>query len=410
MSRRVLVFAYDAGRQGAPRVMLDMLTWFREHSDLEFEVVLHMGGPLSEDFRGLAPTVVLNPFLGSPRLAARIARALIPNPRTLDRVLARRFRRHIKNGRFDVVWMNSVASWKVADVVAPLGVPRVLHVHELTNVIRLVGPPGGSIASMADHFVAASAAVRDNLVGRHAVEPDRVSVVHSSIRESSSLPPTTAERIEGRERLGIGPDDYVIVGCGVGTAAKGVDLLPTLLAAIHENPIPANVQLIWVGRCDENLRRAFRDDLVRVGLAESLHFTGEVDDPQPLFSLGDVFVLPSREEAFPLVCLEAARSGLPTVCFADAGGAPEFVAKDAGVVVPYLDVRALAAALSVLGRDPELRMQLGRRAREKLNSEFLIRNQAPRFLEVLTRVVDSQHSASVPSRESFPDQAMTPRS
>jgi glycosyltransferase involved in cell wall biosynthesis len=99
----------------------------------------------------------------------------------------------------------------------------------------------------------------------------------------------------------------------------------------------------------------------------------------------DVFALPSREDPFPLVMLEAATHGLPTVCFAQAGGAPEFVGADAGVVVPYLDVDAFAAACAALRDDPARRTALGLEARRRVGAEHGVETQGPKLLRSIER-------------------------
>jgi glycosyltransferase involved in cell wall biosynthesis len=387
MSLRVLAVGHDAGRQGAPRVMLDMLDWFRGNSDLRFEVILHMGGPLLDEFQKVAPTTVMNPYLGSPQFMARMSRILVPNPQKLDRILAMRHRRRIRNLRCGVVWMNSVASWKAAEAVAPRGVPRVLHVHELAGIIRQVGPPGGSISTMADHFVAASGAVRKQLVDRHGVALRDIALVYSAVSAKRTPPPDPQVRLQERSRNGIGPDDLVLAACGVGNAAKGFDLVGQLLAKLrHRGDLPP-VHLIWVGRVESEANASLSIDLERMGLAKTVHLVGEVDDPRRVFNLGDIFVLPSREESLSLVVLEAAQCCLPTVCFADAGGAPEFVGSDAGRVVPYLDLDALAASVAELALDPQLRSRLGKQARRKVRERFTVEKQGPKLLEVFKRTV-----------------------
>jgi len=384
-STRVLVVSHDAGRQGAPMVMLEMLRWFQANTEIESEVVLHMGGPLRPLLDEVARTTVLNPYLGSSRTTARIARRLA-SPVFLDRVLALRLRRRLQRRNFDVIWANSVASWRALDALALRDVPRVLHVHELEYTIRQIGPPPGRLASMADHFIAASNAVRENVVQGHGVPTDRVTVAYSSVPNISVEIPDSSSRKEGRAGWGIGPDDFVIVGCGAGGYLKGIDLLPALLRVLcRERDVPT-MHLIWVGHVAEDIQELLLMDLEKHGVENALHFAGEVDDPRSLFCLGDVFVLPSREEALGLVCLEAAQCGLPTMCFADAGGAPEFVGDDAGCIVPYLDVEALADAIAGLCQNPELRSRLGRCAREKVAARFTIDSQAPRLAEVLKNV------------------------
>ena len=77
-------------------------------------------------------------------------------------------------------------------------------------------------------------------------------------------------------------------------------------------------------------------------------------------------MLTSREDPFPLVCLEAAALGISTICFADAGGMPEFVRDDAGFVVPYLDVARAFDSVRLLMKSEELRLRLGRCAAERV--------------------------------------------
>ena len=83
----------------------------------------------------------------------------------------------------------------------------------------------------------------------------------------------------------------------------------------------------------------------RRGWQSQVRFVGPAPTPLPYMLAADVFLLSSREDPFPLVCLEAADCGLPVLCFADAGGMPLFVQEDAGAVVPYLDVDEMANQL-----------------------------------------------------------------
>ena len=77
----------------------------------------------------------------------------------------------------------------------------------------------------------------------------------------------------------------------------------------------------------------------------------------------DLFVFPSRYEAFPLVLLEALASGLPVVTVPTAGAA-DLVGTECGVVVnDPNDVGAFAVALAGLVQYPEKRKRMGQAAR-----------------------------------------------
>ena len=119
------------------------------------------------------------------------------------------------------------------------------------------------------------------------------------------------------------------------------------------------------------------------GVESCAHFTGEVTNPFEYYASFDVFVLLSREDPFPLVCLEAAAMGIPILCFAGAGGIPEFVEEDCGFIVPYLDIEAMAIKASVFHERPELKLNYGRAGRQKVSQRHTVDIVAPKLLSII---------------------------
>jgi glycosyltransferase involved in cell wall biosynthesis len=106
-------------------------------------------------------------------------------------------------------------------------------------------------------------------------------------------------------------------------------------------------------------------------------------------------VLPSREDPLPLVAIEAAKCGLPLVCFADAGGTPDLVGEDAGFVVPLEDTETMADKILKLVEDPDLRKNMGKRAREKFLSQFTVERTTPKILSTCRRIAGQKPAVSV---------------
>jgi glycosyltransferase involved in cell wall biosynthesis len=75
-----------------------------------------------------------------------------------------------------------------------------------------------------------------------------------------------------------------------------------------------------------------------------------------------------------LVVLEAATHSKPTICFANAGGAPEFVQDDAGSVVPYLDIITVANVILEYYANTDLLNQRGEIAKEKVQTKHQDKN------------------------------------
>ena len=124
-------------------------------------------------------------------------------------------------------------------------------------------------------------------------------------------------------------------------------------------------------------------DIKKAGLEQYVHFCGHVANPLDYFAASDLFALVSREDPYPLVCLEAAMLGKPILCFANAGGMPEFVENDAGFVVPYLDIDAMADKVTEFIKDEKLLEDMGARASRKVKERHVVSVAAPRIIEVI---------------------------
>jgi glycosyltransferase involved in cell wall biosynthesis len=107
-----------------------------------------------------------------------------------------------------------------------------------------------------------------------------------------------------------------------------------------------------------------------LGIAERVSFLGHRDDIDALFADADLFVLPSRSEAFPNSVVEAMAAGLPVVA-TTVGGLPELVEPDrTGLLVPPDDGAALAQAIASLIAHPERARVLGDKARETVARRY----------------------------------------
>ncbi len=96
--------------------------------------------------------------------------------------------------------------------------------------------------------------------------------------------------------------------------------------------------------------------------------------------------MPSINEGFPLVIVEAMLASIPVVA-STVGGIPEIVVPDStGLLVPPGDPDALAQALRRLADDPQLRRDMGARCRSVALEQFTDKAMAARF-EALYREV-----------------------
>ena len=106
------------------------------------------------------------------------------------------------------------------------------------------------------------------------------------------------------------------------------------------------------------------------GVLHALTFLGHCDDVPARLAAGDLFVLPSRSEAFPNAVLEAMATGLPIVA-SGVGGILELVDdRVTGLLVPPGDAASLADRICRLMNDPALASRLGKAARAEALARY----------------------------------------
>ncbi len=392
---RILFISHDSGRTGAPIGLLAFMRWLRAQGGCEIGTILRAPGPLVDDFRALGPTLMLgNSFLSRSRLGRRV-RSHLPRAWRGDAGAIRKF---FVQGRYDAIYSNTITNGAILETLAGRA-PVVTHVHELEYWIERSGAENlRRVLSCTNAFIAASFAVRDNLVQNHGVPAEKIAVVHEHIRELPALP-TAEDKVSARRALGIPQDAFVVGSCGAEHWRKGRDLIPQLLLALRRERPDRAFHFVWVGRPgtrDEEF--ALQHDLHRAGVEAFYHSSGgEVADPFRYYPAMDVFALLSRDDPYPLACLEAAALEMPVVCFADAGGMPEFARDGCGFVAPYLDLSAMARDVVHLAEDSTLTRNFGKAAREKVARENLPAATGPRLRAVLDGLLQRVPVVKMPS-------------
>jgi glycosyltransferase involved in cell wall biosynthesis len=220
--------------------------------------------------------------------------------------------------------------------------------------------------------------VRDRLMAM-GVDSERIVITGNA----SPYVPTAveeADRMRARREWEIG-NLPVVLFLGRLLAFKAPEILVDAIAMM-QTTTPSFLLIAGDGPRRESLRRQVR----RLGLA-GVRITGtEVRgnaEKDLLYSLADVFVLPSRKgriaEPWGLVLNEAAAAGLPIVTTDGVGAAGDLIRDgDTGRVVKQGDARALADAISGLLRSPDTARRYGARAQEQA-ATFTIDRMAGAF-------------------------------
>jgi glycosyltransferase involved in cell wall biosynthesis len=153
---------------------------------------------------------------------------------------------------------------------------------------------------------------------------------------------------------------------------KGVDVLLSAISELREEAISVSI----VG--DGDLRSTYERMAQSLGIEKKVHFLGRVDDVPQVFRDHDVHILPSKHssEAYGLVTLEAAASGLPSIV-SRLPGVRDLVREGVtGLAIEPGSVSSLAEALrSLLSGGSEQMKRMGDAARERAKERFSLQNE-----------------------------------
>lgn len=175
-----------------------------------------------------------------------------------------------------------------------------------------------------------------------------------------------------RQELGVPLDAPLLASVSRLFSWKGQrELLQAFALARREHP---SLRLLIVGEDASGPGAAYTRELEeltsQLKLTDAVTFTGGRKDVARVMAACDVFTLPSFEEPFGLVFLEAMAMKRPVVAI-DNGGTPEVVEHGrSGLLAPPWDIPALAENISKLVAEPELRRRFGERGRERVVSYF----------------------------------------
>jgi glycosyltransferase involved in cell wall biosynthesis len=385
-SKNILFISHDASRSGAPFVLLYFLRWLKKNTNVKFSVLLQNGGELEEEFKEVAPTYVWNMSLlnsGYPRIIYYILKYTgLRKMASKNRLL-----RLIKKENFDLIFANSIASSEsIIRIKNMADIPVINFVHELENVIvDCCGIDTLKKASkFVNYYIGSSEPVIENLKRNHDIPKDKIELVHDYIPASEFFKNKDSYNSANlREELGIPQSAFVVGASGTIEWRKGIDLYPQIASITREkSSIP--IYFIWIGGNKNSTEyERVAQDLKKMKLKNRVFF---VEYKIDYFSMIDAFILPSREDPYPLVCLQAAAFQKPIICFDSAGGMPEFVGKDCGFVVPYMDVEKAAEKIIYLAENRDIASEMGKNASKKVLEQHDVEKVSKKLLEIINKI------------------------
>lgn len=335
------------------------------------------------------PDLRVRPTHFAPGLRGRSAQALLAGAKA-GRHFPKDFvdlRRYVRANQIRLIHSGDHPRDCVSGVVLGklTSAKSIVHVH-VKWASHYSAPAKWAVRS-ADAIFGISEYVTGTVVGMGRPAPD-VHTVLNCVDVAAWDPDTDGSAI--RREFGIAPEAPLIASVSRLFSWKGQrELLKAFAAARAELPA---LKLLVVGADEREAHTgSFTAELKalaqELGITEHVVFTGARTDVAKIMAACDVFTLPSFEEPFGLVFLEAMAMRRPIAAL-DNGGTPEVVehGKSGLLSAPY-DIPAYTANILTLLRDPALRARMGehgrRRVVEYFNAQRMVADTAAAYEKIL---------------------------
>ena len=267
------------------------------------------------------------------------------------------------------------------------GKPLVLHIHSLeydrsgervNPEIRAIEREG---LAQADRIIAVSHRTRRMIEELYGTDPGKISVVYNAVSRSE------AGGVYRVERRAMPRTDKVVLFLGRITFQKGPDYFIEA-AALVLKALP-EVRFVMAGAGD--MMGQMIELVGSRGIGSRVHFTGFLQgkEIERIFSLSDLYVMPSVSEPFGIAPLEAMLYDVPVIISRQSGVAE--ILRHA-LKVDFWDVADLAGKIIAVLKHPVLAGEMAQEAREELR-KIRWETAAERIAEVYRQAVPSGPNA-----------------
>jgi L-malate glycosyltransferase len=367
-----LVSSFTADAHG--RHLVSLLKGLSTYKYEKHVLCLNPAGPLAEDVR-LASDAVHH--LGWPQLKSG-DRVMFENMHHTVLVLPRLVKL-LKKINPDI--LHSIVSWGNS-LGAVGGKLAKTQFRVCSRIMSGPHPDDNPLAawfhnktSSAFHLVRCeSENIKGDMVSREPVTYERMRVVYDGVNTAKYY--AQAPVADLRASLGI-PEDVRVVGSAGGIAPhRGhTDILA---ASKYLGYQASDVHFLFVGR-DEGAHFDLLQQARELGISDRVIFAGDRPDAHQLLQCMDVYVNAAHFEGYPAPLVEAMASELPIVA-TNIGGNLEVVDhQETGLLIGPNKPDILAQRILELLSDREFAMELGRKARRRINDHFSLEAMARRM-------------------------------
>jgi glycosyltransferase involved in cell wall biosynthesis len=383
VKKKTFFISHESSLTGAPIMLLNLLSLLKETGLFDIRIILYRGGTLENEFFKYGKVSVLKSkdYGKQSFLLFRMINFLIFRFRLLL------LKSETKDA--EIIFNNTITNGRILKSLSGAHTKIVSYIHELDSVIQKYPKDAELTLKYSDLLICPSNVVAQNLILKYKIGKNKLAFLNyyfpmTYLDVGELVKDTSRKSFPGH--LKFSNDRFYVVAMAWATYRKGIDIFVD--AARITKELNENIHFVWIGDfLDNEMKIKTEKQIATHQLEDYLTITGAL--PHSLENLlpFDLFILSSREDPYPLVVLEAALVKLPSVCFANTGGAQEFIGDDCGWIVDEISSKKLSEKIiEIKNQKEEIRIR-GQHAFEKClkshTDKELIINQFNDILEKL---------------------------
>jgi len=363
MSIRVLHTEWSNGWGGQEIRIIEEMKAMRELYGVESFIACREDAKIAEKAKNEGFQIFTLPFKGNTDIATLL-----------------KLRKIIREHSIDIVNTHSGKDTWVGGLAAKISGASFIRTRHLSNPInpsRL-----NFINELADYIITTGESVRDDMIKRNRINPDKIVSIPTGIDENR-FNPNCCEKLEARGRLGVDRDRLVIGIVAVLRSFKRHDIfIENARAVLKKYP-----DTLFIIAGDGPQREKIEELISEYGLRDNILMLGHIDNPELAMKAMDIFILSSdSKEGVPQSVIQALLMELPVIA-TDVGSTKDLYNGENMILIPPKDRDALLKATISLIEEKELRNKLSKNARESAYP-FKRSEMAKKVYEVYNKILN----------------------
>jgi glycosyltransferase involved in cell wall biosynthesis len=371
--KKLLFLEYFDFIGGGQAVLLRLLKHLKESYDIR--VLLFNRGAIEAE---LVKLEVPYDFIQAPkRVKYRYFWDFIPFNK---KVIA-----YLRQLKPDLVYASGYFAVKlISPAVKRCKVPLLWHKHQIIEraPFSYLSRQVRYLSSFASKIICISEAARVSLI-KSGVNPSKLITVYNGIEVPKLNKKAIRQRVNKEHRLG---KNFVIGTVGFFRRNKGFELLIRAAAILKKEKLPVKVLIVGKAEKDTAYENELRALVWELDLEGTVIFTGRRDkfDYLPAF---DLFVLPSHNEPFGLVTVEAMACSVPVAAFGFGGTAEIINDGENGFLAKEISAQALAGQIMKAYKNPRAMKKIAANGLITVKKRFSTQQQVRKVKTIIDSLI-----------------------